>query len=151
MWLVIKYKKKRETELIEDLKKRLSPEIEFYIPRIKYKIKNKNSSKEIEENILSEYMFIRSEKFKEQSYLYILKFCKGLISILNNYKLSQIEILNFLKKCKANENKGFIMSSFFLIWKIANLFSCLDHFIRKYLKLLIERKILLMFLLIILI
>ena len=113
MWLVIKYKKKRETELIEDLKKRLSPEIEFYIPRIKYKIKNKKSSKEIEENILSEYMFIRSEKFKEQSYLYILKFCKGLISILNNYKLSQIEILNFLKKCKANENKGFIMSSFF--------------------------------------
>ena len=106
MWLVIKYKKK-ETELIEDLKKRLSPEIEFYIPRIKYKIKNKNSSKEIEENILSEYMFIRSEKFKEQN-LYILKFCKGLISILNNYKLSQIEILNFLKNVKQMKTKDLL-------------------------------------------
>ena len=150
MWLVIKYKKK-ETELIEDLKKRLSPEIEFYIPRIKYKIKNKNSSKEIEENILSEYMFIRSEKFKEQSYLYILKFCKGLISILNNYKLSQIEILNFLKKCKTNENKGFYYEFFFSYMENSKFIFLSGPFYKKIFKIINREKILLMFLLIILI
>ena len=45
MWLVIKYKKKRETELIEDLKKRLFLKLNFTYLELNIKSKIKTHQK----------------------------------------------------------------------------------------------------------
>ena len=113
MWIVIKYKKKKESELIQDLKKKINSKIEFYIPKIKYKLKKKNSSYEVEENILNDYMFVKCDKFKEKNFINLIQFSIGLKSILDNFKISQNNISNFLNKCREHEKEGTIRNSFF--------------------------------------
>ena len=39
MWIVIQYKKNKETDLISEIKKKINSNIEFYIPKIRYRSK----------------------------------------------------------------------------------------------------------------
>jgi hypothetical protein len=112
MWIVIQYKKNKETDLISEIKKKINSNIEFYIPKIRYRSK-KNSINETEENILNDYMFVKSEKFQNKNFLNLIKYTIGLKSILNNFKVSQKNILDFLNKCKFHEKEGMIKNSFF--------------------------------------
>ena len=112
MWIVIQYKKNNESDLISEIRKKVNSEIEFYIPKIKYKIK-KNSIKEIEENILKDYMFVKSDKFRNKNFLDLIKYSVGLKSILDNFKISQKNIIDFLDKCKSHEKEGLLKNTFF--------------------------------------
>ena len=50
-------------------------------------------------------MFVKSEKFQNKNFLNLLKYTTGLKSILNNFKVSQKNILDFLNKCKLHEKE----------------------------------------------
>ena len=58
-------------------------------------------------------MFVKSEKFQNKNFLNLIKYTIGLKSILNNFKVSQKNILDFLNKCKLHEKEGMIKNSFF--------------------------------------
>ena len=54
------------------------------------------------------------EEFKKKTVLTSLQYCKGLKYFLKNFNSSQIEIENFILKCKENEDsEGYIKQSFF--------------------------------------
>ncbi len=139
MWIVVKYKKGGEHQLIENIQKKIQSSIEYYVPKIKYKLFKNNSSYMYEENILNNYMFIKSEKFKYKNYLDLIQFTKGLILILNNYKISQKNIINFLVKCKTHEKNGFISSSFFSFIEKTNFIFLTGPFYKKIFKIIRKR------------
>tara|TARA_B100000963_G_scaffold358210_1_gene382310 strand:- start:54057 stop:54551 length:495 start_codon:yes stop_codon:yes gene_type:complete len=139
MWIVVKYKKGGEHQLIENIQKKIQSSIEYYVPKIKYKLFKNNSSYMYEENILNNYMFIKSEKFKYKNYLDLIQFTKGLILILNNYKISQKNIINFLVKCKKHEKNGFISSSFFSFIEKTNFIFLTGPFYKKIFKIIRKR------------
>ena len=52
--------------------------------------------------------------FENKNIIEVLKYCRGVKYFLNGFIKSQIEIINFVKKCKLNEDeKGYIKQSFF--------------------------------------
>ena len=64
--------------------------------------------------ILGNYLLCFHEDFNKKSVLTSLKYCKGLKYFLNDIYSSQKEILNFISKCKENEDSdGFIKQTFF--------------------------------------
>ena len=76
---------------------------------IKGKLLNKESK-----FLLGNYFFIKNNKFENPAILENLKYLKGLHSIIPFAISSQKEIIDFIDKCKKNENKsGFISQSFF--------------------------------------
>ncbi len=114
MWTIIRYKKNKYASLIIDLKKKFGPDPILY--QLKIMIKNKNEkSKEL--NLLGDYLFFFNEKFKDQRHISSLKYCRGLKSIIEGYNNSQMEIQNFINKCKLNENEnGYLSKNIFEIF-----------------------------------
>ena len=60
--------------------------------------------------LLGDYIFCFSNKFKEQKYLEIIKFSRGIKSIISSFKSSQNEISNFIQRCRCYEIKKDIIS-----------------------------------------
>ena len=115
MWIVAKMKKNQISILKESIKNKLGPETEVYVPKIqisqviKGKLQNKKSK-----FLLGNYFFIKNNKFKSSTILETIKYIKGLHSIIPFAISSQEEIIDFIDKCKENENdSGFISQSFF--------------------------------------
>jgi len=114
MWIVAKINRKEFNILKYSLKTRLGSIPEIYVTKIQVNkfIKNKLCKKEI--FILENYVFLKHEKFNNNSFLSSLKNLKGLNMILPFFDSSQSEIKFFIKRCKDNENKfGFLKQSFF--------------------------------------
>ncbi len=117
MWTVIKYKKDKLNLLKKDLIDKLGKEVKLYIPKIKYQKINKNKMYFKEHCILGDYLLIFDEKLKNIENLNIIKYCKGLKSILDGFQSSQKEINDFVDKCKKFEdNDGFLSQGFFEIF-----------------------------------
>ena len=115
MWIVAKMKKNQISILKDSIKKKLGSETEVYVPKIeisqmiKGKLLNKKSK-----FLLGNYFFIKNNKFENSKILETVKYLKGLHSIIPFAISSQKEIIDFISKCKRNENEsGFISQGFF--------------------------------------
>jgi len=114
MWCVIKFKKNNLTNLKFDLSKKLGSEPQFYLPKIKYNYYKRNKFSQKEMSLLEDYALCFHEKFRNSKIVESLKFSKGLKYFLNNSYFSQIELINFINRCKKHEDKeGFLKNSFF--------------------------------------
>ena len=113
MWIVASAK--NIDFFMYEIKKKVS-DIEFYYPKIKHKIKNKE---EKVKNILGDYLFCYSKSFDEKkTILFNLKFLKGLKKILFSRQEHQKEIVNFINHCKLHESDNGLMQNTFFKDKI---------------------------------
>ena len=116
MWTVLKFDKKNFHLLKEDLKKKVGCDCIIYRPKIrvqKYK-NNKLISRELD--LLDDYLLCFHKKFQKKSIINQLKFSRGLKYFLDGFVESQLEVKNFVEKCKKIEDdKGFISQNLFAI------------------------------------
>ena len=116
MWAVVKFDKKKFHLLKEDFKKEIGADYIIYRPRIliqKYK-NNKLVNKEID--ILGDYLFCFHKNFNKKSTIKQLQFSRGLKYFLEGFSGLQIDIKNFIEKCKTLEDKkGFMSQGLFEI------------------------------------
>ena len=116
MWIIAKYDKNKVNLFIDSLKKELNEDVVIYNPVIKFENYCKKKVVEKKINILDDYMFCFSKEFADSSILNSLKYTKGLKYFLNGSQESQIEIEDFIRKCRNSEDEnGFISSNFFEI------------------------------------
>tara|TARA_B100000586_G_C19916207_1_gene345297 strand:+ start:29 stop:526 length:498 start_codon:yes stop_codon:yes gene_type:complete len=116
MWAILKFDKKNLLNLKQDLKKKLGEDVSIYSPKLciqKYK-RNKIVKKEFD--LLGDYLFCYHKKFENPLTINSLKFTKGLKYFLNGFIESQLEIKQFIEKCKQSEDsKGYLNQNFFEI------------------------------------
>ena len=122
MWVVLKINRNELNVLRNELNNKLDFKYKLYIPKVCYK-KNfqnkKNTKKEL--FLLGDYIFCFSKKFEEKGSVYLMKFCKGLKSILIGKDIAQKEINDFINKCKNHEiSDGVISYSFFKVLEKKN-------------------------------
>ncbi len=114
MWTIIKIDKRYFGLLKNELNQKLGLGVNFYNPKLcfeKYK-KNKLIKKEL--SLLGDYIFCFHKQFNDPVILNNLKFTKGLKYFLRGFEKSQIEIKNFIDKCKESENKeGYLTQKFY--------------------------------------
>ena len=114
MWIVIKYKKKEQNYLLQELKEQIGKDIKFYIPKINLKYFSKHKIVNIKKPLLNDYMFCFHSKFRDSKYINIMNFFKGLKYVLKDLINSQNEISFFIERCLHYENKeGFLSQDFF--------------------------------------
>ena len=114
MWIVIAYKPNELNILKNSIRSILRKDFNYYIPKIKYKKMATNGIKEVQKNILQSYLICQNDRFKDQSFLNVLCYAKGVRYILNNSQFNQEDIKNFINNCKKNEDEdGFLKQSFF--------------------------------------
>ena len=114
MWVVFKYKSKEYELVKQNFKKKVSNNINFYNPKIKYFRNINNNLKAKEKYILENYAFCYLENFKDTAYLNKFKNIKGLSYFLTGCVYEQNQILKFINLCIANEkDDGTLSSDFF--------------------------------------
>ena len=114
MWTIIKIDRKKIFTLKNEFIKKIGKDVVFYAPKIKLQ-KYLNSKILVKENyLLGDYLLCFHKKFKNNAVLTTLKYCKGLKYFLDHLNCSQSEIIQFVSRCKKNEDKdGYIKQSFF--------------------------------------
>jgi len=114
MWTIIKIDSKKISTLKKEFFEKIGKDVKFYSPKLKLK-RYINSKICIRENyLLGNYLLCFHEEFKKKKFITSLQYCKGLKYFLKNFNSSQIEIENFILKCKENEDsEGYIKQSFF--------------------------------------
>jgi hypothetical protein len=114
MWIVAKIDTNKIYTLKNEFLQKLGSNVKFYAPKLKLK-KFMNSKIQTKESyLLGNYILCFHEEFKKKSILTSLNYCKGLKYFLSDLYSSQKEILDFICKCKENEdNNGFLQQSFF--------------------------------------
>ncbi len=116
MWIVLKYKKKNLNLLKKNLIDKIDSNIKFYIPKIKFKKKEKYC----EYNVLNNYAFCFSDKFKDKTNLLRIQYLQGLENCLFGFIRDQLQINDFVNFCKKNESlNGGLSNNFFLNLKIS--------------------------------
>lgn len=114
MWLVIKYKKKEINYLKKEIISKIGHDVKFYNPTINFQYIQKNKTKNLHKSLLGDYFFCHHKKFKENKFLNLIMYSKGLKYCLKEYLQSQNEINFFIDKCIKHENEnGFISQDFF--------------------------------------
>ncbi len=104
--------------MMEDLKKKIGPDICFYIPKVQMQYISKNRILSKSKFMLNDYMFCFHDKFNNKNFLQMLNYIKGLKYFLPNFIENQMDIKKFIFACKNNEDKnGFITQSFFYYLK----------------------------------
>ncbi len=116
MWLIIKIKKNCiHKELKINLKKILNSDPTFYCPKILKEVVKGNKFKKKDFFILGNYLLIFHERFQDKLLVNKLNFLKGIDVVLDGFKSSQKEIINFINKCKQYEDKnGYLLQNFFV-------------------------------------
>ncbi len=113
--------KKKFHLLKEDLKKKLGNEHVLYRPKIIRQVYKKNKLINREAYILGDYLFCFHKNFEKEDVIKQLKFLRGLKYFLSGFKEFQIDLKNFINKCKELENKkGFITGNLFEINEHSN-------------------------------
>ena len=77
MWIVIAYKPNELNILKNSIKNILKKNINYYIPKIKYKKLVINKIKEVQKNILQSYLICNHDRFIDQNFLQIFSYAKG--------------------------------------------------------------------------
>ncbi len=114
MWIIVKYKIHELNFLKKNFNKVLGSEPLYFNPRIKYSRVIQKKFKNFQRSILEGFIICFHNKFNNSSILNILKYTKGLVSILDGFRGCQDEISNFIKRCRMFEDKdGFLRQDFF--------------------------------------
>ena len=114
MWAILKFKKKEFYVLKNNLKEKLGDNFLIYRPKLLIQNYKKNVLIDKHIDIMGEYLFLFHKDLNDEKIIRDLNFTKGLKYILQNFSYSQVEIKNFLDKCKKSENEnGFITQSLF--------------------------------------
>ena len=114
MWVVLKFEKKNLSLLKNDFYIKLGSAPKFYLPKLKIQKYSKNKLNDKETFLLGDYLLCFHSSFRNNNIIEILKYCKGVKYFLSGFSKSQIEIKEFVNKCKINEDeRGYIKQSFF--------------------------------------
>ena len=114
MWTIIKFNKNKLEQLRNDFSKIIGKNFIIYTPKILIETYKKKKIIKKELNLLGDYLFCFHKDFKNNNTFQNLKFCRGLKYFLSGCVQSQQEIINFIQKCKNNENNsGYISGNFF--------------------------------------
>ena len=114
MWTILKFDKKKLPFLKKDFKKKLGKDFVFYRPKLFIQKYKNNKLINMEFSLLGDYILCFHKDFKNPNTINKLKFTRGLKYFLNGYIKSQIEIDNFVKKCKSLENEnGYLSQNFY--------------------------------------
>ncbi len=114
MWTIIKFDKKRFTDLKKNFNQKLGSNSVFYIPKIKIRKNSKKTQKNYEFDLLGDYAFCYNKKIEENSVLNSLKNTIGLKYFLNGFSICQKQITEFIERCKHHEDEeGFLKQDFF--------------------------------------
>ena len=116
MWTILKFENKSIETLKKEFSKVLGKDYIIYMPKLFVKKYKNNKLIEKEFNLLGDYLFCFHKKLGDKKIINTLQYSKGLKYILNGFSQSQIEIKNFIKRCKKSEtNNGYISQDFFEI------------------------------------
>ena len=113
MWTIIKFDRKNYNLLKIDLKDKIGESVKIYRPKVLLKNFKKKKFFSREVDILGDYFFCYHEKFSEKSFLNKLKYLRGLKYYLNGFNMTQLEISEFISKCKSLEDESGFISCFF--------------------------------------
>ena len=116
MWAIIKINSKKINLFKQDFNKYFDSNYKFYEPKIKIKyLKRNNINSHKDVSILGNYLFcFHSSLGAPDKVNYIKKF-RGLKLFLDGHIQCQKEIVNFIKRCKDNEDKeGYLLQNFFI-------------------------------------
>ena len=115
MWAILKIDKKQLYLLKNDFEKKLKSKVKFYNPKIKIeKISKQKTKQEFRYDLLGDYIFCFSEKFKIKTNINLLSYSRGLKYFLNGFENSQNDIEKFIKICTDAENtNGFLTQKIF--------------------------------------
>ena len=114
MWTIIKFDKKKLNLLVSDLKKKCGNDIIIYQPKMLMQNFKNNKLIYNEHKILGDYLFCFHENFTKNTEINNLKFLRGLKYFLNGFREFQLDINNFIEKCRKLENsEGYICKSLF--------------------------------------
>ena len=114
MWVILKFKNKSIETLKKEFSKVLGKDYIIYMPKLFVKKYKNNKLIEKEFNLLGDYLFCFHKKLGDKKIINTLQYSKGLKYILNGFSQSQIEIKNFIQRCKKSEtNNGYISQDFF--------------------------------------
>ena len=119
MWIIVKYKKNELASLIKEFHTKVGSDIKIFEPKIKYQKKIRHKLKLMEASLLDNYLFCYHDSFKEKLSAERLKYCRGLIQVLDGWIYNQNSLLQFIKLCKESaDKKGFLTQKFFNILDI---------------------------------
>tara|TARA_B100000989_G_scaffold104209_1_gene76359 strand:+ start:142 stop:639 length:498 start_codon:yes stop_codon:yes gene_type:complete len=114
MWVIIKFDKKKLTSLKDEFFKKLGSKPIFYSPKIKIQNYSKLKLNNKEVLLLGDYILCFHIRFSNKNIFNTLRYCKGVKYFLNGFSKAQLEIIEFIDRCKLNEDsQGFIQQSFF--------------------------------------
>ena len=114
MWAVLKIDKNYISLLKKDFSQKIGNDVKFYSPKLKINKFYKKKSLKKEIMLLEDYLLCFHKDFSKKSMISNLRYCRGLKYFLTDFLKSQIEIENFISKCKKNEDdEGYIKPSFF--------------------------------------
>ena len=114
MWIVAKYNVNELKIMKDNFIKLLGETVEFYKPKIRYQKYVKKNLKTFEKCVLEGYVICKHTKFKDLIVLDQLKYTKGRKYFLNGHCKNQKEIIEFVEKCKAQEDEdGYLKQGFF--------------------------------------
>ena len=117
MWLIFKIKNiKNFLEIKKNLFKLIKVKPTFYLPKICTHIKKGEKVFQKHHYILGNYILVHDTSFNDQSILNKVKYLKGVEYIVKGFKFNQLEIAEFVKRCKNNEDEqGYLSQNFFNI------------------------------------
>ena len=114
MWIILKFKKENLTHLKKDFLKYLGEDVKFYLPKLRLQKLIKNHVYHKESFLLGDYLLCFHKSFKNRNTFSSLKYTRGLKYFLQDVNSCQKEIVDFVNKCKTNEDEnGFIKQCFF--------------------------------------
>ena len=117
MWTILKFDKKKLELLKTDLRQKIGNDFEIYIPKIQIQKYKNNKLKNIELNLLGDYLLFFHKGFKNNKSLSILKSSRGLKYFLEGFIESQNDIREFINRCRETEcDNGFLSKNFFNLY-----------------------------------
>ena len=116
MWTILKFENKSIEILKKEFSKVLGKDCIIYVPKLFVQKYKNNKLIEKEFNLLGDYLFCFHEKLSDKKVINTLQYSKGLKYILKGFSQSQIEIKDFIERCKNSEtNNGHLSQDFFEI------------------------------------
>lgn len=114
MWVVFKINKNKTSLFFQDLEKKIGKDFKIYTPKIlvDHFFRNKIQKKKF--LLLGDYVFCYHKKFEDKNFFSLVRYCRGLKSLIPDSIYAQKEISKFIEMCKKFENQnGFLTSDFF--------------------------------------
>jgi len=114
MWTIIKIDQKKINIFKSDLTKKIGANFKIYYPKVIIRKKFTKTFQNKDFSLLGDYIFCFHSKFENSKFVKNLKYIKGLKYFLDGHAQSQADIVEFIEKCKAQENEsGYLSQNFY--------------------------------------